>query len=533
MIIKHFPMHSVKKSNFAGLVQYITDKQGKFERVGACSITNCIGDTIDDVITEVLAVQQLNTRATSDKTYHLLVSFRPGENPDAAVLKTIEEKICSELGYDEHQRVSVVHHDTDNIHLHIAINKIHPKKLTMREPFNAYRTFAKLSKTLEKEYGLDPDNHISQKSVSEGRAHDMERHSGFESLITWIRKECLHKIRNAQSWTGLHQVLSENGLELLERGNGFVFKASNGSMVKASTVARDISKTHLEKRLGPFQRSTEATGEKKREYRKQPVKMRIDTEELFARYRKEIQSLSATKRSELEKIRDRKKRKIDAAKRSNRLIRATIKLMKGRPVKKLLYAKAYKKLRNEIESINDRYKKERHTLIKRCQQLTWADWLKMKALAGDIEALAALRSREAARGLQGNTIRGEGQPDPLLDRVTIIDNISKKGTIIIRAGQSAVRDDGHKLQAARTLTDRSRSLQEALQLAIERYGNRITVNGTNKFKDQVVRIAASARLPLTFTDPTMENRRKQLLIKENMHNRKHQSKQDDRRGYCR
>ena len=525
-------MRSAKKSNFAGLVQYITDKQGKIERVGISSITNCEGETIDEVICEIMATQILNTRATSDKTYHLLVSFRPGENPDAATLKAIEENICSGLGYDEHQRISVVHHDTDNIHLHIAINKIHPIKLTMREPYNAYRTFAKLSKTLEKEYGLEPDNHISKKSISEGRANDMERHSGIESLMTWIRKECLQKIQGAQSWKELHQVLSENGLELLERGNGFVFRASNnGSMVKASTVARDISKTHLEKRLGPFQLSNADTVETKRDYRKQPVKMRIDTDELFVRYRKEIQGISATKSSELEKIRNRKKRNIDAAKRSNRLIRATIKLMKGRPVKKLLYAKADKKLRNEIESINDRYKKERQAFIKRCQQLTWADWLKMKALAGDIESLAALRSREASRGLKGNTIRGEGQPDPLPNRVIIIDNITKKGTVIIRAGQIAVRDDGHKLQTARILTDKG--LQEALQLAIEHYGNRITVNGTNKFKEQVVQIAASAKLPLSFTDPTMENRRKQLLIKENMHNRKHLSKQNDHRSYSR
>jgi hypothetical protein len=359
----------------------------------------------------------------------------------------------------------------------------------------------------------------------------MERHSGIESLMTWVRKECLQKIRGAQSWTELHQVLSENGLELLEHGNGFVFKAKNGSTVKASTVARDISKTQLEKRLGPFKRPKIDQRETKRGYHKRPVKMRINTDRLFARYKKEIQGLSATKSSELEKIRNRKKGNIDAAKRSNRLIRAAIKLMKGRPVKKLLYAKAHKKLRNEIEFINERYKKERQTLINQCQQLTWADWLKMKALAGDIESLAALRSREAAQGLKGNTIRGEGQPDPLPDRGTIIDNITKKGTIIIRTGQSAVRDDGHKLQAARTLTDKG--LQETLQLAIEHYGNRITVNGTNKFKEQVVQVAAAAKLPLSFTDPSTENWRQQLIIKENVHNQQHHIKQTDRRSYSR
>jgi hypothetical protein len=512
VIIKHVPMRSVKKSDFAGLVQYITNEQGKTERVGVCSTTNCTAETMNAVIGEVLAIQRLNTRATGDRIYHLLVSFRPGENPDPTILKAIEERICSGLGYGEHQRVSVVHHDTDNIHLHIAINKIHPTKRTMREPYKAYRLFAKLCKVLEKDYGLKPDNHVTRKSVSEGRAIDMERHSGIESLMSWIRRECLGKIREAQSWDKLHQVLQENGLELYELGNGFVFKSNIGTVVKASTVARDISKTQLEKRLGSFKKSQKDLRETKREYRKRPVPMRVDTTDLYGRYKKETQGLEATKSSELGKIQSRKKRQIDAAQRANRLHRATIKMMKGRILKKLLYAKAHKKLFSEIDSINNHSNKERMRIKHQNLRRTWADWLKWKALDGDAEALVALRSREAAQGLKGNTIRGEGQPNPLAGRVTIIDNITKKGTIIIRAGQSAVRDDGNKFQVSRELANEG--LLEALQLAIEQYGNHITLNGTNKFKERVVQVAVSAKIPLSFTDRFLESQRQQLRLKE-------------------
>jgi hypothetical protein len=70
-------------------------------------------------------------------------------------------------------------------------------------------------------------------------------------------------------------------------------------------------------------------------------------------------------------------------------------------------------------------------------------------------------------------------------------------------------------------------LQEALQLAIEQYGNRITINGTNKFKEQVVRVAVSAKMSLSFTDPTLENWRQQLFIKENMLNWQRHRKQMD------
>ncbi|MFH0785298.1 MAG: TraI/MobA(P) family conjugative relaxase [Pseudomonadota bacterium] len=528
MIIKHVPMRSVKKSDFAGLAEYITDKQGKTERVGLCTTTNCDADTITTVIGEVLATQRLNTRATGDKTYHLLVSFRPGENPDAAVLKAIEERICSGLGYGEHQRVSVVHHDTDNFHIHIAINKIHPTRLTMQEPYRAYQTLAELCSVLERDYGLESDNHQSRRTTAEGRAADMERHSGIESLLSWIRRECLEKIRGAQSWPELHQVLRENGLELRERANGLIIEACDGTIVKASTVARDISKAKLEDRLGLFEESVEQTGRKTREYQKRPVRMRINTVELYAKYKSEILNLSAAGSRDFEKIRYQKNRKIEAAKRANRLLRLTIKLMKGRPVKKLLYAQAHKKLQRGIESINNHYQKERQALKDQYQRRTWADWLKKKALDGDAEALAALRSREAAQGLKGNTIRGEGQPGLDSDHTTVVDNITKKGTIILHAGKIAVRDDGNKLKVSRKIT--RESLRKALQLAIARYGNRITVNGTAGFKESIVQEAAASKLPLTFADPSLENRRQQLLIKECKNDQQHNRGQTNLRG---
>ena len=69
-------MQSLRKSDFAGLVKYITDTQSKNERVGHIAVTNCHSDRVE--ITEVLNTQAQNTRAVSDKTYHLIVSFRAG-----------------------------------------------------------------------------------------------------------------------------------------------------------------------------------------------------------------------------------------------------------------------------------------------------------------------------------------------------------------------------------------------------------------------------------------------------------------------
>ena len=250
-------MKSTRKSDFRKLVNYITNPQQKSERVGEILVMNCHTDRPDAAVLEVLNTQAQNTRAASDKTYHLIVSFRAGEEPDAKTLLAVEAQLCEGLGYGEHQRVSAVHYDTDNVHLHIAINKIHPKRHTIHNPYNDHKTLAQLCEKLERDYGLEPDNHRAQRTGAENRAQDMERHAGVESLLGWIKRECLEQIQGAQSWDEMHRVLRDNGLKIRERANGLVI-TDGRTMVKASSVSRDLSKAKLEARLGAFQAALRA-----------------------------------------------------------------------------------------------------------------------------------------------------------------------------------------------------------------------------------------------------------------------------------
>lgn len=510
MIAKHVAMRSLGKSDFASLVSYVTDAQSKDHRLGLVQITNCDAVSVRDAITEILATQHSNTRAKGDKTYHLIVSFRAGEQPSTDTLRAIEERICAGLGYGEHQRVSAVHHDTDNLHIHIAINKIHPTRHTMNEPYYPHLVLADLCTALEREYGLEPDNHQPRQREAASRAADMERHAGVESLVGWIKRDCLEEIKAAQSWVELHQVMRGNGLEMTPRGNGLVIQADDGTMVKPSTVARELSKPALEKRLGAFEASPEWVERKqaKREYQKKPVRSRTDTTELYARYKDEQKNLTVARAEALAAAKRRKDRAVAHAKQKAVTKRAAIKLVGGGKVsKKLLYSQTSATLRAELDGIHKAYAREREWFFDGHQRRQWVDWLKHEATQGNSEALAALRAREAAQGLKGNTLAAQGKAKP--GHAPVIDNITKKGTIIYRAGQSAVRDDGDRLQVS-TGADRAGVL-EALRLAAERYGDRITVNGTTEFKAQAIRAAVDGRLPITFADPALERRRQALL----------------------
>lgn len=513
MIAKHVPMTCANKSAFAGLVMYIMNPQGKSERVGLVRVTNCHSEQAKVAMLEVLNTQAMNTRATADKTYHLIVSFRAGEMPDDVTLGAIEERLCAGLGFDGHQRISVVHHDTDNLHMHIAVNKIHPARYTMHEPFNAYHTLGKLCDQLESDYGLEKDNHIASKVGSENRASDMERHAAVESLLGWIKRECKDKIQSASSWEALHRVMQEHGLRIHAHGNGLAITSENGVSVKASSVSREFSKSRLEARLGVFAVPSTQTDDIKprKTYDKQPINSTSATAQLHARYKAEQQLATATRASESNKAIARKKRLIEDAKRHGRFKRAAIKLVCAPAIgKKLMYGATSKTLRDDIAATNRQYLRERQRIHDKYQRRAWADWLRAKAAAGDREALATLRNRENAAGLTGNTLGRQGGCD-LPARAFKHDSVTKNGTVIYRVGASAVRDDGDRIQVSRG-ADRA-GLAAALRMAVGRFGSHITVNGTASFKEEIARTAAAINLPIRFDDEDLNRLHQQIKQK--------------------
>lgn len=542
MIAKHVPMKSVKKSDFASLVNYLADDQAKQSRVATTSVTQCESNDLHAAIIEVMAIQGMNTRAESDKTYHLILSFRAGERPEDDVLTAIEREVCVGLGYDGHQRISVAHDDTDNFHLHIAINKIHPTRLTIHNPYNDHKTLGRLCTALELQFGLARDNHSAVRVGSENRALDMEHHAGVESLLGWIKRECLEQLLAAASWSELHSVLQEHGLALHERGNGLVICNQAGLMVKASSVARTLSKTKLLERFGPIKLPSDADSQHNqnhidnhhnhnhnsnnkhlkaqtpvKQYAAKPVRTSMDTTLLFSRYKNEQQGIAGYRAEAGQAARAKKARLIADVKSKAKLKRATIQLGGGsRAEKKCLYALISHSVKSELKTINEHYRQERERLTKQYQPLQWADWLRREAMSGNPEALAALRARvnRGPLGLKGNSVSASGGVLQKTGLNAVQESITKKGTIIYRVGSSAVRDEGDRLKVSRGAT--REGLAAALCLAMERYGMHITVTGTVEFKAQIVEVAANAQLPLMFTDVKLEAQRMTLIKQANI-----------------
>ena len=113
-------MRNASKSRVVRLAKYLEDKKSS-SRVQDVTITGCYSPDVEGAALEMMAVQAENRQAKSDKTYHLIISFREGERPDRDTITAIEKRFCENLGYGEHQRISVLHGDTENLHLHVFL----------------------------------------------------------------------------------------------------------------------------------------------------------------------------------------------------------------------------------------------------------------------------------------------------------------------------------------------------------------------------------------------------------------------------
>lgn len=129
------------------------------EKVGGVRVTNCNTDDPAAAATLIECTQAANTRSKTDKTYHLVFSFPPGEEPPLEVLHSIEDQLCASIGYADHQRISAVHIDCDHLHVHVAINKVHPKGFQNIEPYFDKKKLMEACDRIELQYKLTRTNH--------------------------------------------------------------------------------------------------------------------------------------------------------------------------------------------------------------------------------------------------------------------------------------------------------------------------------------------------------------------------------------
>lgn len=399
-----------QNDDYARLAHYCSDARHAGKRTVSADMgekalyrwfEGCEADSYALSIKEVCVVQRLNTRTQKEKTYHLMLSFHPEDEEKLTeeVLKEIEQIFSKALGFSEHQRHCGVHKNTNNLHMHVAINMIHPQKLTRFEPFRDFLTLSQACRVVEQAYGIKVDNGM-EKTATPKRgntvARTVEAHTGQQSFDGYVQehKEALvNALQQAHDWSELHQAFARFGLEYALHGNGAGIKdRQSKKAIKASSLGREFSKPALEKRFGSFQGADPQLAEHaEQRFTARPLQQDAERDGLYQEYMAKINERKerlANIRQELTQ-REREIRELWQKKRAETESRTDL-LWDHR---RMLCKKASTYEREMLEELRGDMEKKRLQVREEIPFWHWSGFLQMQAESGNELALKMLRAR--------------------------------------------------------------------------------------------------------------------------------------------
>jgi hypothetical protein len=472
------------KKSIKKLVNYIIDSDNSGEKVAYLNATNCIGDDIDLVVIEMEMTQDKNTRTKKDKTFHMVISFPPGEVPTREQLDDIEQSLAESVGMGHHQRISAAHTNTDNFHLHVAINKIDPTSYRMVNNYYYHKDMMKACTDLEIKHDLQRNERGSEKSKSQS---GVEFHSGEMTLNTWCQENIKLKVdesvKSAKSWGDIHAIFTEAGLSLVKSGRGLVVQdKKSDTAIKASSVTRNLSLTRLEKTLGKFE-SVKVKITKQSAYAKERK-----TDTLLKQYQESRAERQLAKENALATLKETAAKQRLLAKVENQIKRQKIKTSSQSPAqKKNIYKRLAENNRLHAEVITKSYAAARKKVYADYGNMTFQQYLCHEAAKGDEDALARLRA-DALKTIKHQGLSGDGN-----QRITQFDaiRVDKHGVIAYQVGQHSILDNGKAL----TCKDDSLTAdKQLLEMAVAKYGSDLTLNGSDAFKARI--LAAAEQLDM-------------------------------------
>ncbi|MGC9128356.1 MAG: TraI/MobA(P) family conjugative relaxase [Acidithiobacillus sp.] len=515
---------SSKAVRIGGLVRYFTSPEIRNAQE-KCVYHHALGfftTDIDSQIAEMVALASESVRS-ADPVNHYVLSWREGEQPSFEQVDAAVAIFLDELGLQDHQVIYAMHQDTDNLHLHIAVNRVHPETLKCVEIHQGFDKEAvqRAIARIEHAQGWQPERHsryvvledgtVARKSEREPRkaprqpARDYEQRTGERSAERIAMEDAAPVIRAATSWQGLHRALAEIGMRYEKKGSGALIFVGEVP-VKASSADRSASLGALQKRLGPYEPSQART--KVAERVPEPVQ-EAQPKAGWKEYAKARKTHYEQKRAAVEALRRKHEQERTELARRQKERRAEELggswRGKGVALNAMRSVIAFEQAAEKAE-LRERQKQERAALNKRYPP--YPDFEQWQRQQRHPELAEQWRYRESAEPEAG-TVRG-----PVAEPVRPRD---------IRAFTAEIHaDQVHYTKVERagggggvSFVDRGQqidiydwrdpeSLTAALQLSAQKWPLGFVVTGSDEYKDAVVRLAAEQGFRVT--NPELQER---------------------------
>ncbi|WP_188130799.1 TraI/MobA(P) family conjugative relaxase [Paraburkholderia panacisoli] len=473
MIVKEVPNRHDGKSDFGELARYITggisaDEHARAvrERPGFGPLTEyvaqahgqagqdkCVAVSLHRIRSVATAAAQFHSVAmrnpnVENPVVHLIVSWPEHERPSYDAIFAAGRDVLKALNLHEHQSLMAIHNDTDNLHCHIEVSRVHPDTYKSQHLPWMHRTLHRAAREIEIRNGWFHDDGLFvvqtrpdgkkivvpktswrdapdvDRSLRGEKARRMAAWSDKPSLVEYcremVRDEMAHLLDAAAGWDAVHQLLGEHGMRVRKTGAGsFQLDAINetGGTIRlpVSQALRGIRLGEAEQVIGPFtpdrtaltttvkppmsdRRKEGSTPPKRDPFRREARRLERAAERsaLIERYRAAQEAAKAarsTTEAQLAEVAAWCKAKTDALRVETAAEKKA--LLQDEP------DSHERRLRRRNLTINARLDRwlvnaeaqarREAILVSRPAPLAWRTWLEAEAQAGDLAALKALR----------------------------------------------------------------------------------------------------------------------------------------------
>lgn len=135
--IKNTKAEKPKAWQIGDLVDYIRFPHNKKpqEKVECAGGRNFLSSTHVGQNTEMIVLARESSHSRMPVS-HWILSWQEGEQPTREQVEEVVDMFLEKMELTEHQTVYGLHYDTDNYHLHIAVNRMNPETGKVVLPFN-------------------------------------------------------------------------------------------------------------------------------------------------------------------------------------------------------------------------------------------------------------------------------------------------------------------------------------------------------------------------------------------------------------
>lgn len=438
---------------------------------------NCF--SLETAPVEMAATAMANRRC-QDPVFHYILSWQEDENPDPDIIFSCVADTQKALGLEGNQYVAAIHRDTDNVHVHIATNRVCPRTFKAATLSFSKERLQRCCRQLELKHGFRHDNgswkvdekgHVVRakkrmKAMPEGAAR-LEHFADTESLTTYARQHCFEQIDRLLSgphfsWGAAHEILCAAGLCLDRKGEGLAVYSlydTAQTPIRASRLHPDLT-LKQEANAGSFQspdwypdshnryrntlhvRDQGARAERREARANARLELRARYEGYRMDWKKPDLDVAGRFRAIAAEARDRKAE----VRRRGRTVDAQIRRLAYNII-------AFERMQKEA-ALRLQLREERATLhaAGKLRPMTYRGWVEQEAVKGDVAAISQLRGwhyRSKRKGFPTNSIVYCAPADDvgIMEAPEFEATVRRDGVVVYgRNGWAEVADYGDRLE---------------------------------------------------------------------------------------